>query len=395
MKEKDVIAEFSLTREQLINEAARVEEAIFAGLRGEASPFLFLPSFIGLPGGREEGDFFALDFGGSNLRLAQITLRGGSIAQNAAREWPLKELAASSGCEIDALFLNIAQKIDGFAGRRGGLLGHTFSYAAVLSGVNDARALSWSKEISFAGAQNIDVNGLLRRKLLAVGRRDLVPAVVLNDTTAVLLDNAYRSGKKNIIGSICGTGHNSCYYEPDRKMILNLEAGNFAPVCRNRFDCELDRRSAQPGAQLMEKMTAGDYLAKLASLAARALGVKVWPETALALAAILEDEQNGLTGVARAIVKRAAALTAAEYFGISLYLARRGIVLEEIFIDGSIYNKIPLFRRELDDTLARLGAPPARSGHNSSLAGAAVACAIVSGPETSGRKGRPQRPFVK
>ncbi|MDR3348120.1 MAG: hypothetical protein LBO03_00705 [Acidaminococcales bacterium] len=390
MTEKDVIGEFSLTREQLLDEAGRVEAALSAGLRGEPSPFLFLPSFLGLPGGREEGDFFALDFGGSNLRLAHITLRRGFITQNAARKWPLKELSAAAGHEVDALFFDIARKISDFAGQQGGFLGHTFSHSTVVfPGAHDARAHNWTKEISFAGAQNINVNGLLRQKLLFIGRGDIVPAVILNDATAVLLASAYQSGKKNIVGSVCGTGHNSCYYEPDRKMAINLETGNFSPACRNRFDQELDLSSSRPGGQLMEKMTAGDYLAKLASLAARALGVGVRLERAVELSAILDGAPNALAGVVRAIVKRAAALTAAEYSGISLYLAHKGEALEEIFIDGAIYNEMPLFRQELNAALAKLGARPPEtlSGRNSSLFGAAVACALASGsdlPATSG-----------
>ena len=325
MRESEVIEAFSLTTEDLRREVARVEAAIAGGLRGEPSPFLLLPSFLGLPSGREEGEFLALDFGGSNLRLARITLRRGFIGQSDAREWPLKELAAASGYEADALFFNIAKKIDAFAGRQGAFLGHTFSYPAVQSGINDARMKSWTKETHFSGGENIDINGRLRRKLILLGRDDVVPAAVLNDTTAVLLAAAYQSGGKNVAGSICGTGHNSCYYEPDRKMSLNLEAGNFAPACRNPFDLELDSRSAEPGAQLLEKMTAGDYLAKLASLAARALDISARPETAVDLAAILDAEQDNLNDVARAIVKRAAALVAAEYFGLSLSLAGKGI----------------------------------------------------------------------
>jgi hexokinase len=300
--------------------------------------------------------------------------------QNAGRAWPLKTLIEQAGQGVDGLFRNIAEKVAAFAGGQGGRLGHTFSYPSVQTGIHEAKIKNWTKEVAVCGAESTDVNGLLRQKLLSLGRADIIPAVILNDTTAALLAGAYQTGGQNCVGSICGTGHNSCYYEPRQKMILNLEAGNFAPACRNRFDRELDLFSASPGGQLMEKMTAGDYLAKLTTIAARELAIDARMNTAAELAAALDEEKNPLLPLARAVIQRAAALLAAEYCGISLYLAGEGITLERVFIDGSVYNKIPLFRQELDAALARLSEnpPQAISGDNSSLLGAAVACAVAT-----------------
>ena len=376
-----VAQEFALTREQLLHESGRVAEAIAGGLRGDASPFLLAPSFLGLPDGKEFGEFLALDFGGSNLRLARIRLERGDFWASALKEWSLSELLSGRDGRAEDLFFRIAKEICVLAGSRGGCLGHTFSYPAVQTGVNTAILQSWTKEMALTGAETIDVNGLLRRKLLELGRGDIIPSVVLNDTVAVLLAASYQSGCSGIIGSICGTGHNSCYYEPQVKTIINLESGNFSPACRNRFDRLLDKDSVQPGRQQLEKMSSGNYLAKLTVLAGRAAGIgDAGPVTAAEVAAVLDDTNNAWRPLARAVISRAAQIVAAEYNGICAYLREQGVQVEKIAIDGSIYNKVELFKRELAGTLNSLAGRSIEilPSSNSSLYGAAVACALLT-----------------
>lgn len=377
---QELVKEFTLSKEQLLFEAQQVEKQMEKGINGETSDFAMMPSYMGLPSGQEEGRFLALDFGGSNLRIARMVLEKNQIRQEALQEKSLNELLPEKDGKITKLFSNIAILIDDFAGNEGGLLGHTFSYPIIQTGINDGRLKKWTKELSFTDAQNTNINNLLTEKLEQVGRKDILPVAILNDTTAVLLATCYETGTPDIIGSICGTGHNSAYYEPTKKMIINMEAGNFSPCCQNRFDKLLDKKSNSPNEQLLEKMVTGNYLAALTKLVAQEYGINDTNiHTTLDLTIILQEKNNLLYPTVCSIIKRAANLIAAEYFGIYNYLKKHGIILKRIALDGSIYNKMPLFNSELLKALAGFIAEPPSlvAGHGSSLKGAAVACTFA------------------
>jgi hexokinase len=181
---QEILREFALTDEQLLYESGRVAGLITDGLRGGASPFLLIPSFLDLPDGQEQGEFFALDFGGSNLRLARIRLDKGSFLVNALAEWPLSALMPTGrNGRTEDLFYSIAREITLLAGNQGGLLGHTFSYPVIQTGVNTAVLQNWTKEVALTGEEKVDINGLLRQKLRELGRimfwYDLIRADVL------------------------------------------------------------------------------------------------------------------------------------------------------------------------------------------------------------------------
>ena len=375
-----VIEEFSLSIEQLLLEAQKVTRQIEMGINGEVSDFAMLPSYLGFLLGQGEGCFLALDFGGSNLRIAKMQLGKNKISQQAVAQISLQELLPNKNGKMTELFFNIALFISDFAGEKGGLLGHAFSYPMVQNGINDGRLKNWTKELSFVDAKNVDINKILTESLVTAGRKDIVPSVILNDTTAVFLSACYEEGTPDVIGSICGTGHNSAYYEPKKKMVINLEAGNFSPASQTRFDKLLDSESNCPGEQLLEKMVAGNYLARLVGLVAKEYGLNgAHIQTAADLSVVLQKQSNLLYPVVRAVIKRAAGLVAAEYFGIYNYLKRNEIILKNIAVDGSIYNKIPFFRQEVANALVNFMPEPPRllAREGSSLKGAAVACAFV------------------
>jgi hexokinase len=316
------------------------------------------------------------------MRIAKIVLGGGAFRQLADKRFSLAELSPRPDCPLKDLFKRVAKEISAVAGESGGLLGHTFSYPLRQTALNKASLRRWTKEIAYTVPENADINELLRQQLNYLGRPDIVPAAILNDTAAVLLAGSYQAGGAPVLGGVCGTGHNTCYYEPRQRMVINLESGNFSPSCRNEFDREIDLASARPGEQLLEKMTAGGYLARLTSAAARAAGL--WDAdltTSVQLSDILQEETAPLYPLARAIIARAAALSAAEYTGIRRYLVRSGPAPDKIFLDGAIYNKMAMFRRELAAALALLNKnPPLVIGaDDSSLKGAAVACALAAG----------------
>lgn len=377
---KSAAEAFSVDEKNLLHEAHKVTDAMETGIKGEKSSLAMLPSFLSLPSGLEKGSFLALDFGGSNIRVARVVLSKGQIMQTSVSKKSLKELSGGTIGGTEELFEKIALFVSDFAGSEGGHLGHTFSYPVFQTGVNEARLKKWTKEISFSESGIFGINFLLYSKLKALGRTDIVPSVLLNDTTAVIMAAAYQKSSKKVIGSICGTGHNTCYCEPSTGMVLNLESGNFAPDMRNEFDMMVDEQSAFKGEQLLEKMVAGDYLARLVCFAARKTGSDNYQvETARQLADILADKSHELHFLSKSVIRRAAALIAAEYLGIYRYLEKRGEGFEIIAIDGSVYEKMPFFKEELANFLQEFfkNPPEIISQQGQSLSGAAVACATL------------------
>lgn len=376
---EDIVREFTLSKEQLFFEAEKVEKELKRGLKGEPSDFAMLNSYVDLPSGKEEGKYLALDFGGTNLRIAKMILHSGKIDQVAIEKKSIKQLMPAKNATVGELFANIAEMISKFSKAEGGLLGHTFSYPIEQTSANTGKLKKWTKELAVFDAVGMDINKLLTEKLQDIGRADIIPTVILNDTVATLLASSYLSKSKAIIGSICGTGHNTAYYEKERKMVVNLESGNLYTSCQNRFDKVLDSESALPGEQLLEKMVAGNYLAQLTNLVAQNFDpLKRKFKDTKSLVEIINDTNDILHPVVLSIIKRAANLVAAEYFGVYCYLEKKGVILETIAIDGSIYNEMAIFKEELLKTLFSFikTHPIILSGKGFSLKGAAVACAI-------------------
>ena len=77
-KSKAAIKAFTLSRDDIEMTAAALRYDIGLALKNDERTSLnLLPSHVGLPSGNEQGDFLALDFGGSNLRAARVRLANG------------------------------------------------------------------------------------------------------------------------------------------------------------------------------------------------------------------------------------------------------------------------------------------------------------------------------
>ena len=222
---------------------------------------------------------------------------------------------------------------------------------------------------------------MLAEALERQGVRNVRPRAVINDTVGTLLAAAYQLRGVEI-GSICGTGHNTCYLEPrhpltGKPMIVNMEAGSFDGVALTPFDRAVNQASVRPGEQLLEKMVSGAYLgevvlAVLRTMAAERLlpaGNRSWDRgtfTGIHMTQVLEDGtdcaktksvaqvQLALTGltinqlrairrVVGSVAGRSARLVGATFAGIIRYLDP-GLEREHVVaIDGSLYAHMPLY----------------------------------------------------
>ena len=423
---QSVITEFEATTEMLREIATNFRQDLQLGLKNpDSSSLRMLKSYVGLPSGNEQGEFLALDFGGTNVRVSRIKLNGGGEFEEIKRvgeplivEGKYDYIGKNSTAEqmFDFLAKLIDEAIDGDHNTKF-YLGHTFSFPSTQDNLNDARLIIWTKEFATPGVEGEVVNDLLNAALKRRGINNVEPVAVINDTVAVLLSAAYKNSGI-YIGSIYATGHNTCYIEPsidDPKcygqggMILNLESGGFMKLTPNRFDREFDRKSEKPGEQRHEKMVSGRYMGELLGMAiAELLGEegKQYGFTSIDMSMMILDETPNLEkatkiveqrigktlevgdvqkikDLAAAIVIRSARIVTCSFVGIIWQRAGEGkIEKQHIAIDGSVYEKMPLVKENIAKALSELLGEDAANvdtilDNGGSGLGAAIAAAMA------------------
>ena len=241
---------------------------------------------MAVPTGYETGTFLALDMGGTNLRVCEVTLteeKGEFDILQSKYRMP-EELKTG---EAEELWEYIADCVQQFIEYHHVLdvtmeampLGFTFSYPATQEYIDHGILQRWTKGFDIAGVEGKDVvvpfDAALKRRGLPVKVTALI-----NDTTGTLVASAYVDDTMKI-GCIFGTGCNGAYIEncgsipklahmnlpPDMPMAINCEYGAFdnehlvLPV--TPYDIIVDRESPRPGQQAYEKMIAGFYLGEL------------------------------------------------------------------------------------------------------------------------------------
>jgi hexokinase len=392
---------FLLSDGQLETVASRFKADLEDGLADKPSSLRLLKSHLRLSSGTESGDYLALDFGGTNVRVTHVNLDGRrGYTLLSSRRVRLRE-ALKDGRTIDlttketgaeTLFDYIAREIIPVArkmqadlsGQTPLRLGHTFSFPYASNHAGEARLIAWTKEIATSGVVGQDINRLLRESLIRQNASDIHPTAVLNDTTATLLSGSYlRPGC--LIGSIMGTGHNTCYMQPGTG-ILNLESGNFDGAFETVYDQYLDQTSEQPGTQLLEKKASGHYLgeiirsafADLASPSQQSESAqwleledlsKPWSLPTTQISRLLERCESDQTAslrpypsgielmleLSRRVAARSARLVAATFLGVLDHLGPETAMSDSappgISADGSLYEKMPGYQAALHSAL--------------------------------------------
>lgn len=396
-KFQEILSEFASTTEFIREVATNFQKDLQIGLRDpKSSSMRMLKSYVGLPTGNETGEYLALDFGGTNVRVLRIKLLGEGRYEVVKKVGeplilPGKYDYIGKNSTADEMFGFLARLIDEAIDEDHETkfyLGHTFSFPSTQDDLNNARLIIWTKEFATPGVEGEVVNDLLLDALKKRGIENVVPVAVINDTVAVLLSAAYKQSEV-YTGSIYATGHNTCYLEGsihDPKgfgqggMILNLECGNFMKLTPNRFDVELDKNSEKPGEQRFEKMVSGRYMGELFSMAVAELldSDKKFNFTSVDMSEIVLDASENLSKAAaiiaektganlevadlkkikelnKAIIIRSARLVTASYVGIVWQRANGGeITAQHVAVDGSVYEKMPLVQENIRKALADL-----------------------------------------
>ena len=390
---------FSLPASSVVEIADEFRRAMREGLYEGKGPLKMLPSFLGKPTGQEEGIYVAVDFGGTNIRVLIASLRGKEIEIiGEPVKLPIRDIdggkydLTSESVTGTELFDFVAQMVSQVVtSNESYYLGHTFSFPSRQENINTAFLITWTKEIKASGVVGEDVNKLLAQALVRKGLFGITPRAVLNDTVGTLLVESYSNPYADI-GSICGTGHNTCYIEPNLgkergPMIVNMESGNFnRSLPSTAYDKLIDQTSEKPGAQLLEKMVSGQYLGELfrlviCDLVSRGLlftGIlnefpfKTGCVSSGCLSQLLSgqeyevdrllknqwgisewsaDEISAMRTIASCIVNRAARLATATYLGVLKHIDPEIAEKHVIAVDGSIYEKTPGFAQAINDAL--------------------------------------------
>jgi hexokinase len=419
---------FKVSKTQ-INEIARAfeKEMTSCTVSPSEGSLKMLRSYFTKPLIRDAGDIIAVDFGGTNIRILIVNLNKGKYVIRQQNIFDLARLQTSISNGIE-LFGFLASEIEKMINKdQKYLLGHCFSFPSRQISRKSAILLHWSKEIKFASLEGKDINAILAQALNSRGLTNIEVTALVNDTVGILLTGAYLNPTADI-GSICGTGHNSCYVgtraDGSNQEIINIEAGGFGheSLRESIFDVELDIRSERPGSNLLEKMVAGRYLGEILRLVllflinnkiifanqniSQTINSPYYISTS-DLAKLLAEEDSdkincllkdewGLTAyaendletikyIASCIANRSADLIAGTFIGIIRHIDPALNSPHTIAIDGSLYENLPGFtkriERRINEALSNKQAPIELSFvKDGSGIGAAIAASM---PETA------------
>ena len=219
---QEIISEFEAGGDMLREMANEFTQDLKRGLvNPKNSSLRMLKSYVGLPTGNETGEFLALDFGGTNVRVSKIKLEGEGrfevlkrVGKPLISPGEYDYIGANSTAEqmFDFIAELIDEAIDGDHATKF-YLGHTFSFPSSQTDLYNAKLIIWTKEFATPGVEGKVVNDLLKEALNRRKISNVEPVAVINDTVAVLLSTAYQQAD-TYIGSIYATGHNTCYIEP-------------------------------------------------------------------------------------------------------------------------------------------------------------------------------------
>uniref|UniRef100_A0A6Q2Y9L4 Hexokinase-2 n=1 Tax=Esox lucius TaxID=8010 RepID=A0A6Q2Y9L4_ESOLU len=278
-----------LSDEQLMDISARFHAEMEKGLSSESNATAavkMLPTHVfSTPDGSEEGEFLALDLGGSKFKVLRVKVsdNGKRSVEMESETYPIPD-EVMNGRGTD-LFVHVAESLKDFIQRKHinqkrKPLGFTFSFPCGQSKVDEGVLLSWSKNYKARGVVGTNVVESLRHAIDSVGEVDVDVLALVNDTVGTMMTCGY-DDQHCEVGVIVGTGTNACYMEEMRhidlvegdegRMCINTEWGAFGDDGAlddfiTQFDREIDAASTNPGKQLFEKMVSGMYMGEMVRL---------------------------------------------------------------------------------------------------------------------------------
>lgn len=234
-----VRSEFGLGTDRLRQVLNHFLAEMSAGLAGESSASIkMIPAYVtALANGTETGRAWAMDMGGTNVRVVQVELQGSGNLRMVS-EHKLSIPPAKMTCPGPELFDFLAGVCKEAGMPDGAVLGFTFSFPTMQTALDAGYLIEWTKGFSNPGVVNEDPVKLLQAALGRSGYRGVRVTALVNDTVGTLMAGAYALGPKARVGVILGTGTNACYTERAARIpkwhgaqegmhVINMEWGGF------------------------------------------------------------------------------------------------------------------------------------------------------------------------
>lgn len=284
-------AQFELSQAQLELMSTYFVHEMHQGLSRDGCTIRMLPTFVYRTSPKVDGEFYALDIGGTNFRVIRMNVKGGQLVSSNQQASRIPDEHKNGGT-AEGMFGFVADAIGSFvkddAKEESPIpLGFTFSFPITQQAIDKGTLLKWTKGFTTRGVQNEDVVQLLQKELDK--RKIHVKVVALcNDTVGTMVARFFEDASTEM-GVIIGTGSNGCYWERSKnivkdksldrgmkEMCINMEFGNFDSHKLNvlpvtPYDDEIDHHSPNKGSQRFEKMISGLYLGEISRLVLVAL----------------------------------------------------------------------------------------------------------------------------
>ena len=362
---------FTIQQEQLIDIALSLAAKIREGLAHDDQEIACLPSYISVRQVPQHGRALVMDFGGSNVRAALVSLHEGRLQIEkgpVAQAIPLKR---GVPLEREKFLAHFCELIASFEPPQDLPLGYCFSYPAKSTPDGDASLLRWTKEVFVEDTVNRKMGRLLLDHLAEYQRPVRCSDVrVINDTVASLLAGLTVSNADGHIGLIVGTGNNMAAvmegarlpklareHDWQGPLPVNLESGNFHPPHLTEYDDRLDASSENPGHQRLEKAVSGVYLANLLKMTypESTIDVKLGSKAVVESAYQAQNHESKTSRLARQILQRSAKLTAASLAGL-IHVLQDSHKCRSVCIaaEGALFWGDPHYKTTVESTLPSL-----------------------------------------
>uniref|UniRef100_UPI003AB02106 hexokinase-1-like isoform X6 n=1 Tax=Centroberyx gerrardi TaxID=166262 RepID=UPI003AB02106 len=283
---EQTLAEFRLSKGQLLEVKKRMRTEIEKGLAKDThkdATVKMLPTFVrSTPDGTENGDFLALDLGGTNFRVLLVKIRSGKRRtvemHNKIYAIPIEVMQGTGEELFDHIVHCISDFLDYMGMKSARLpLGFTFSFPCHQTSLDAGTLVNWTKGFKATDCEGEDVVELLREGIKRKEEFELDVVAIVNDTVGTMMTCAYEEPTCEV-GLIAGTGSNACYMEEMKnietvegnqgRMCVNMEWGAFGDNgclddIRTQYDRAVDENSLNEGKQRYEKMCSGMYLGEI------------------------------------------------------------------------------------------------------------------------------------
>ncbi|KAJ3167875.1 hexokinase A [Geranomyces variabilis] len=275
--------EFTISTSMLHNMVKAFIRDMERGLKRDNAVMKMIPSYvIRRPSGDESGTYLALDLGGSNFRVCEVTLKGKGQVRTRQKKFVVsEELKTGTAVALFDFFADcVGQTMDEYNLDKNAALkmGFTFSFPVDQHALNKGTLFYWTKGFTASGVVGVDAVKLLQDAFKRKKLRINVTALV-NDTVGTLISHAYID-TATYMGVILGTGTNAAYVEriesipkwtgprPESgEMVINMEWGAWGQdgiiLPTTDYDAAVDRASPNPKKQSYEKMISGLYLGEI------------------------------------------------------------------------------------------------------------------------------------